>query len=323
MGCYNPITAWQPPNGGQIAFKPIYAKKIQVPCGQCIGCRIDRSRMWAVRCMHEQQWYEENGKDSVFVTLTYNDQNLPENGNLDYTDFQKFFKRLKKNCQKELIYETQEYDPITNEPVKVLINPEDQIRFYMCAEYGEKTQRPHFHALIFGWKPTDCYRWRRDQRGYYVYRSPTLESLWTLGNSELGDVTFESAAYVARYCMKKVTGQLADDYYKRVNLDTGEIYNLTPEFNRMSLKPGIGHRWFQKYQTDLYPHDYAVVSGRKTKIPRYYDKKFEELDPSTFQQLKELRIRKAAKNAENNTPERLAVRKKVKEAQLKKLKRNL
>jgi hypothetical protein len=319
MGCYNPLTAWQRSDGGPVAFKPIHPIQIQLPCGQCIGCRIDRSRMWAVRCMHEAQWYEEKGKENLYITLTYNNENLPENANLNYPDFQKFMKRLKKLHQKELIYVPDPQDP----ELEILVNPEDQIRFYMCGEYGEETQRPHYHALIFGWHPGDLYRWRKNRSGQWLYRSPTLENLWTLGNSEVGAVAFESAAYVARYCMKKVTGQLADDHYTRVNVTTGEIYKLTPEFNRMSLKPGIGQRWFDKYNEDLYPHDYAVVSGRKTKIPRFYDKKFEELEPEQFEAIKQARITKALERADDNTPERLAVREKVKEAQLKKLKRTL
>ena len=284
MACFKPLDAWQLEDG-RIVFveRGKIARSLVLACGQCIGCRLERSRQWAIRCMHEAQMHDVNS----FVTLTYDNSHFTPS--LRYSDFQLFMKRLRKEL--------------------------GSVRFYMCGEYGEKTFRPHYHALLFGVDfSLDRYLWRRSGSGFDLFRSPTLERLWTFGNSEIGEVTFESAAYVARYCMKKVTGPAAENHYKRVMESTGEIVDVVPEFTRMSLKPGIGRRWIEKFYTDVYPNDSVLVNGMKCKPPRYYDGVF-----SYFRQVDDVefdRFERSLLTREDNSPERLAEREQVARARL-------
>lgn len=253
--------------------------EILLPCGQCTGCRVDRAREWSVRCMHEAKMHDYNS----FLTLTYNDENLPVNGSLDYRHFQLFMKRL-----------------------RIKIGP---VRFFMCGEYGDQTQRPHYHALIFGYDFPDKKPWRKAANDHMLYRSQELESLWKYGNAEIGTVTLQSAGYCARYCIKKVYGDAAESHY-------GE---RLPEFGHMSLKPGIGATFFDKFQADIYPSDFCVADGRITSIPKYYDKLYK----GSLDEIKETRELKASKHIKNNSHERLAVREEVLNAKLKFLKREL
>jgi hypothetical protein len=297
MACYHPLYAYRDPETHQIRILDARFDRadanLTLPCGQCQGCRLERSRQWAVRVMHEASLYKQNS----FVTLTYNDEHLKPS--LDYSDYQKFMKRLRKAFSGQ------------------------EVRFYMCGEYGEQNRRPHFHACLFNVDFQDKTVWRKD-RGNYIYRSELLERLWPFGFSSIGELTFQSAAYVARYVMKKQTGFRSEEAYKYTDPETGEVLDLTPEFNKMSLKPGIGARWFEKYQSDVYPNDYLVVNGVKTRPPRYYDKLFhEQKNLLASSDLEVGRYERAQKYVDNNTDERLAVREQVLSAKIKKLKRSL
>ena len=293
MTCYNPLKGYYSRERTEkgkrkIVFNPKYGYldlKVDVPCGQCIGCRLEYSKQWAIRCVNEAQMHEEN----CFITLTYSDENLPKNNSLRKEDFQKFIKRLRKYIS----------------PLKV--------RYYACGEYGENLNRPHYHALLFGICFRDRVWWStRDEVRYY--RSETLESLWPFGFCMLGEVTFESAAYVARYCLKKVKGDNKDRHYGKKE----------PEFSLMSRRPGIGRTWLEKYKDDVYPHDYMVIrNGVKQKPPRYYD------EINTVDNNKEMcivrgdRIKKSRRNPEDKTPERLKTRELCKIVQSEQLKREL
>ena len=294
MPCYHPISAFKSEHGG-ITFREDRHSlaSLDLPCGQCIGCRLERSRQWAVRCMHEAQMHTDN----VFITLTYDNEHLPENSDLCYQDFQLFMKRLRKQKGK--------------------------VRFYMAGEYGEQFGRPHFHACLFGCK-FDNLESLGTKGKEEIFRSPELEALWPHGYSSIGNVTFESAAYVARYIMKKITGDQAKDHYKFINAQTGEVFKRTPEFNRMSLKPGIGASWYEKYQDDVYPHDEVIVRGRKQRPPRYYDKKLKETNPDLWEEIdfKRLKSREHIPISEKSI-ERMEVKKRVKQAQLKQLIRKI
>jgi hypothetical protein len=193
----------------------------------------------------------------------------------------------------------------------------------MAGEYGENFGRPHWHACIFGLDFDDKKLWKRTSANSLLYRSENLELLWPFGYSSIGEVTFESAAYVARYIMKKVTGKNAAEHYQEIDPDTGEITNRTPEFTKMSLKPGIGYEWYKQYTSDVYPHDYVVVRGKKVKPPKYYDKKYKIDNPYEFDELLYIREKSAKLNYADNTPERLLVKEQVTKAKLQKLKRNL
>ena len=193
----------------------------------------------------------------------------------------------------------------------------------MAGEYGENFGRPHFHACIFGYDFNDKKLWKRTPSGSIIYRSEHLETLWPFGYSSIGDVNFESAAYVARYIMKKITGKNAQDHYTEIDPNTGEITDRKPEFNKMSLKPGIGYQWLKRYKSDVYPHDYVVIRGKKVKPPKYYDKQYAKENPYEWDEVLYKREISAKLRYEDNTLERLAVKEKVTKAKLQKLKRNL
>jgi len=295
MACFHPLQAYQTSDGSIIFSerKGDVVRSLSLPCGQCWGCRLERSRQWAVRCMHEASLHDQN----CFITLTYDNDHCPSDRSLNYGDFQRFMKRFRKKFKGSTI------------------------RFYMAGEYGEKFERPHFHACIFGFNFPDLTLWKRTSSGALIYRSKSLEDLWPFGYSSVGDVTFESAAYVARYVMKKRTGKGVGDHYETTDMETGEIKDRVPEFNRMSLKPGIGADWFKRYHADIYPHDYVVVNGRETRPPKFYDKKFAEQFPEEFEQLQFQRFVDAVDRFEDNTDERLAVKEQVTIARTRQLSR--
>lgn len=296
MPCYKPLKAWRQVYGG-IEFwqAPNSYSVIKLPCGQCIGCRLERSRQWAMRCVHEAQLKPAN----CFITLTYNDQHLPKFGNLKVEHFQKFIKRFRK-----------------------LIQPH-KIRYYHCGEYGDKSQRPHYHALIFGYDFPDKLLFK-DTRGVRIYTSPTLEKLWPFGFSTVGAITFESAAYTARYVMKKINGPLAPNHYAVTDKTTGEILNQNkPEYNTMSRRPGIAHDWYRKYKDDAYPSDFITIKGKKMQPPKYYDKLYEHDSPELMEKIKQCRELNAKDRRKDNTPERLKTKEICKKAQIKQLQRKL
>lgn len=231
-----------------------------------------------MRCMHEAACWRHN----CFVTLTYSDDCLPVRGNLEYPAFQKFMKRLRKRAG-------------------------SPVRFYMCGEYGSESWRPHYHACLFNVDFADKRYWRVAESGEKCYRSATLEELWPFGNSEIGSVSFESAAYVARYCVQKVTGHNAEAHYRRFDA-FGREYHLVPEFNHMSLKPGIGATWFERFEKDVYPHDYVVVRGKEVKPPKFYDRLYKAKSPEEFEAMQFRRELDGRSRYADNTPDRLAVK---------------
>lgn len=300
MACYHPLQGYYSPEittsgKSRIVFdknKGYADRPVNVPCGQCIGCRLERSRQWAIRCVHESQLHDEN----CFITLTYDDENLPRDGSLHHRDWVLFFKRLRKK-----------YGP--------------GIRYYMCGEYGETTARPHYHGCLFGLDFDDKLLFK-ETGDVKTYVSPTLTKLWGMGHATLGDVTFNSAAYVARYIMKKVTGQKAAEHYQTIT-EHGEVFDRKPEYTQMSRRPGIAAGWLDKFQTDAYPSDFIVLNGTKMKPPKFYDRKYEVENPATLEKIKGRRARRGRKQAPDNTPDRLAVKEKCANARLNQYKRDL
>ena len=299
MPCFSPIRGWQHWQSNVHGTHPLTfdrrksnGNRMSVPCGQCIGCRIDRSREWAIRIKHEASFHQENS----FITLTYAPEHLPYDGSLRPGDFQRFMKRLRK-----------ELDP-------------KKIRFFHCGEYGDRLSRPHYHAVIFGHAFDDRHPVGTGPSGT-VYSSPQLARVWGKGFVTVGDVTFESAAYVARYVTKKVNGKQKDQHYEVVNTQTGEIHPVHPEYATMSRRPGIAKEWFEQYASDVYPHDFVVHKGRKVRTPRYYDRLLAQADPDLFGEVKRSRPEKAKRHKEDLTDERLAERKEVFERKIQTLKR--
>lgn len=289
-------------------------RPLVLPCGQCVGCRLERSRQWAVRIMHEAQMHAS----SYFVTLTYAPENLPVQGQLVYSHFQKFMRRLRK-WQPDKKYEEwyeEVTDEVTGDVVRVkrrrLLNP---IRFFMCGEYGEQFSRPHFHACLFGLRFDDL-KLFSTAGGNRLYTSDTLSSLWTDGFASVAELSFDSAAYVARYCVKKVNGKLADDHYRKTDLITGEIYEMEPEFSHMSLKPGIGAKWFEKYWKEVAVKDSVRVNGANAKPPRFYDKRLLVIDPDKYDEIAYERYLTSVEFQDHTSPDRLRVREEIARARL-------
>ncbi len=285
MPCYHPLKGFRSPTGGIVFSR---SKSIglgmKVPCGRCIGCKLERSRQWAVRCMHEASLH----RDNCFLQLTYDDVHVPRFGSLLMDDWQKFFKRLRKQVGK--------------------------VRFFGCGEYGDDFGRPHYHACLFGMDFADKVFWRKSETGHDLCRSEVLESVWTYGHSEIGSLTFESAAYVARYCTKKITGPKAREHYACVDPETGEMGSRLPEFATMSRRPGIGTGWFKKFSDEVYPSDEVIVNGRSAKPPRFYDRLLEAASPEVAHAVQGKRRR--LRNREDETVDRLRVREVCAEAKL-------
>lgn len=294
MKCYRPIEAFRTPSG--VVFQELgrhdILGRIDLPCGQCIGCRERRASDWALRVMHEASLYEDN----CAVTLTYDDEHLPPHASLRHSDYKKFMRRV--------------------------IHAHGPVRFFMCGEYGEEKGRPHYHACLFG-------RGFRDGRvhagksesGSPFYTHQGLSDLWPLGRATVQDLVRETAGYCARYIMKKQLGETAKTAYQKLDIETGELIQLKPPYAAMSLKPGIGARWFEKYGRDVYPHDFVITGGTKKRPPKYYDKLYKRKDAEKHEALNERRVLKARVHHADNTDERLKVQEEVHTARVRTLTR--
>lgn len=304
MPCYYPITAYRSrmgrsPNGGwPIVFnrKEGYDDlKVIIPCGQCIGCRLEKSRQWAIRCVNESQMHEEN----CFITLTYRDEDIPENLSLVKKDLQEFYKRMRKTIK---------------------------FRYFSSGEYGDLYGRPHYHSCIFGYRPDIgemdtqmhplgrceiCKDIKTKSKEIPLYHSKWIDEKWKKGHVIIGEVTFESAAYVARYVMKKMSGEKSKNHYG------GRI----PEFALMSRKPGIGATWYDKYKTDLYPRDKQIIRGGiQCKPAMYYDRKYDLENPRKMRILHYRREKNAKMMDEiERSWERLKTKETVKKIKIERL----
>lgn len=290
-----PLTAYRGKGGG-VAFSKSegYADlPLSLPCGQCVGCRLAKAREWAVRCAHEAQMHDE----SCFLTLTYSPEHLPEDGSLQMSDWQKFAKRVR--------------------------NEKGPFRFLMCGEYGDKNQRPHYHVCMFGHDFREDRRLVQERGASRLYASPLLERLWGLGYATVGLLTYQSAKYVARYCMKKVNGESAEKRYGRIDVETGECFEVRPEFLNMSRRPGLGSSWYDKFKGDVYPEDVLVHGGQKMRPPKFYDKLLEKDAPDDLVELKLKRSRYAQTRVTKYTPDRLYAKSHILLAGEKNLERKL
>lgn len=281
----------------------------EIPCGHCIGCRLDYSRQWADRCLLEMK----NHKSSYFVTLTYDDFHVPINEYVDEDtgvigtvatlikrDFQLFMKRLRKNYK---------YD-----------NP---LRFFACGEYGSTTYRPHYHAIIFGLQLDDLTLYKQGE-GIVYYNSAFLDKCWQhKGFVVVAKACWETCAYTARYIMKKQKGEGAEIYEK---------YNFQPEFVLMSRRPGIGRDYFDNNVERFFDTDCIYVGtpdGSKAIYPpRYFKKMLDSIDHERYIKAKDLRTlaKENAKIAKlkrtsNSYLEMLAVEERNKQAKIQALKR--
>ena len=324
MTCYHPIKAYRAINKKTDNGKSVICfnhsdvsdcpfETLLLPCSNCSGCRMDRSKSWAIRCIHESSLFENN----CFITLTFNEDTVNSRGTLVKSDFQNFMKRLRKRFVG--------LEPVSKGTGYVLTSDQLDstehhypIRYFHCGEYGSKHSRPHHHACIFNFDFPDKVLLESRGTNHY-YRSAELEKLWPFGYSMIGHVTVDSAAYVARYILKKMNGKLADDYYKRYDLLTGEEYQLQPEYTTMSRRPGIAAAWFKQNPSSVYPKDYVTSGGKSFKSPRFYDNMYELSHPEEFLKVKNKRKLDSMLNSDDNTPARLRVREKVLQSKLTRL----
>lgn len=204
---------------------------ISVPCGQCLACRLNYGRDWAVRITAEAKLHEAN----IFLTLTYDDEHLPENNSLVKKHVSDFMKRLRKHV--------------------------GQVRFFASGEYGDIFGRPHYHLIVFGLpinSPVFIDRvWDNKAKGYYCRCK-----CWPFGHCYVGNVTVDSARYVARYTVKKVKGKGSKEYY--------ESLGLVPEFALMSRRPGIGAAYADKYADELSHFGTVMQNGKPCPLPRFF-----------------------------------------------------
>lgn len=289
MACFSPVDAWRT-TAGEIVFRETgYAvSKLELPCGRCVGCLMERARSWSVRIVHEASLHADN----CFVTLTFRDAKV----SLDYRDFQLFLKRLRKAAG---FFDVTLWQWLP--------------RFFVCGEYGSLRGRPHYHAILFGLNFPDRVFDRLSPAGERLYRSAQLEELWPDGFSSIGDVTEKSAAYVARYVTKKLDGPGRDDL---VDLGTGELSRRVPEFVRMSRRPGVGALWIQRFSSDVLSQDCVRVGSDARRPPKYYSAYLRENFPVRFAEIEVARRRKALAGRADGTPERLRVREVVAKARL-------
>lgn len=322
MTCFHPLKAFRSAtvnDSGKrsLVFNSsdalIEGSAIKLPCGQCQGCRSDRAHEWAVRCGHEAKFHDR----SCFLTLTYDDQSVPDDFSVKKEHLQAFIKRLRKRAGRL---------------------DGSRIRYFACGEYGDSTARPHYHLLAYGFDFPDKKHWST-REGYRTFKSEMLSELWPQGSHEIGSVTHQSAGYVARYVHKKINGARADDHYSRVSPITGQVHRRNPEFALMSLRPGIGGAWFDNFKADAFPSDFVVVDGRKVRPPSFYLNRLAKDEPAALAQpgrllsspksvserIKRARKRRAAAPEArwNATPERLKVREEVAVARMSRLKRSV
>lgn len=260
MPCVKPLKAYRAAHGGPVYFKnPGGTHRgvtlLELPCGQCILCRLEHARQWAVRITHEATLHEENS----FVTLTYDDNHLPPYNSLQYSDLQSFWKKLRREV--------------------------GHLRYYAVGEYGDETLRPHYHACIFGHAFTEKRTILR-QTPTLLWTNPTLQKAWGMGHVSVGALNFVTAQYTAAYVTKKLNNKRQ---YVRTDEETGELIPLQQPKAFMSLKPAIGRTWLEDYGKQTYDHDHVVIQGRAQKPPKYYDRWLEAKNPEKLQQIKERR----------------------------------
>lgn len=286
--CTRELTAFVNPDGGRPIFGWTGVKlglpEIKLPCGKCPECCKDYYTMWATRGSRELA----NWETSLFITLTYDEENLPENRSLNKKHVQDFIKRVKKRFKSSI---------------------ENPIRQIYCGEYGTQTLRPHYHVILFNLDFVDKTKHRKSDQGHQIFISKELTQLWNKGHAEFGFAEPSSIAYLFKYILKKKTRK---EKRKPLTLDLPDgSYDVEHEFIEASRNPGIGasmrgHQSLKK--------GYITVNGVKKKIPKYYLEHLKVSDPDTYEKIKNDRFDHASKK----TPES-PLRKAQKEEAQKKL----
>jgi len=297
MACYYPIDAWRgkTPNAKgkyPVVFKRSEAQQddpLKLPCNKCIGCRLQHAQAWGIRCHHEMQQYDDN----CFITLTYDQENLPNDESIHKRHLQTFFKRLRK-----------------------ALSPK-KIRYFACGEYGtdqdpntaDQLGRPHYHAIIFNHDFEDKIL-HKTVRDNPLYTSEQLSTLWGKGISTVQDANFKTAQYTAGYVIKKLGGEFSEKHYQKVNKQTGEITNVHPEFMLCSTRPGIGYNWAKQYLSDL-DKGFITFQGKKIPYPKYYDTVYKNLNPEKHMFLCDNKKNRVDQLDPDYTLDRLRVKEKI------------
>lgn len=292
-----------------------------IPCGNCIGCRLEYSREWANRGYLETKSWKQNW----FVTITYDDENMTTleetkdqneitywnngtwNGTLVPKELTQFIKNVRQIMKRK-------YN-------------EDNIRFMACGEYGEEGQRPHYHIIFFNLNlPTDTFFEPKIINKETYFRNKIIEQAWTKGISNISEATWNNIAYTARYITKKVNGKTSSEHYA----SKGQ----TKEFLRVSRAPGIGRYYYDEKKEEIYKNDEIIIVNKEgaisTKPPKYFDKLYEKDNPEHWKEIKAKRIRMAKMNAklEDQTHSltrlnHLAIKERTKASKVQTLKRSM
>lgn len=222
--------------GFDVNSKPTMSKKqalnsvegFKVPCRKCLPCRLNSAREKAIRCLHEAM-----DRPGIFLTLTYDDENLTS-PRLQYSDYQKFMKRLRFRV------------------------PDVKFSYMVTGEYGEKTKRPHWHAILYGLWPEDAKKEPGADDAHPTFTSKLISECWPQGRHNFGEITLDSASYVARYAAKKLV------HGKDQEHDFHPIH-------RTSCRPALGTRFIEKHWRQVFTHGFVrLPNGQQMKIPRYY-----------------------------------------------------
>lgn len=321
MACNKPQEGYKSANGGWTRNPNQGYEPMTVPCGVCMGCRITNARMWTIRQVHEAQMHKWN----CFVTLTYAAEHLPPHGSLDTKHMELFIRKLRKYANKGAkspvkirYFQASEYGEVCANCL--LSRPHKDGSGCKCAYFEVSLGRPHHHIMLFNWDfpdkkivrgkrvvevpfggmPGPGYVRPEKTKVHRLYTSELCNEIWGRGECRIGSVEYGSAQYLAKYVTKKITGKEKANHYRRTDRSTGETWPVTPEFIRMSNRPGIGADWFRKYTFDCFPSDEVVIHGtkgsRRFSMPRYYDKllaRWHGDDQVEF--YKKLRIKKSEK----------------------------
>lgn len=314
LSCFRPIAAWRASGGAPVLTRRLgdVDRPVSLPCGKCAGCYLDWRRDWSIRISHAVRECDE---PSSFLTMTYEDKRLPEDGSLKKEHTQTFWKRLRYHYGK--------------------------LSYFCAGEYGPTTKRPHYHAIVIGQAFEDDRRlWKYTERGDPLWRSEKLEKVWNHGAVYIGRSDPASIAYVAGYVQKKAERavhreerqeewreaiqRLTEEVYVppekmifRLDARTGEIDARTPEFFTMSRNPAIGKEYYERHREEIYRRDEVVFDGKAMKPPRYYDQLLKEKFPEKHREVMTRRRRRATtpeRVKERSDPARRAIREEVAEA---------
>jgi len=241
VGCVQPMRAWRRRLGDGVTFTRAEGwadRPIEIKCGRCLGCKRQKAQAWAIRITHEAQMHSSN----CFLTLTYDDENMPENRSLNVRDWQLFAKRLRKKA--------------------------GPFRHLYSGEYGSRWGRPHYHACIFGLDMRRGAAPFPNLAKHPLWRSPVLDDIWGKGHVAIGELEYASAQYTAKYIVKSEGKEKDKEFY-------GE---RKPEFISMSRRPGIGASWIEKYKTDAFGDGVLVHDGIRHAVPKFYEKVLDEME---------------------------------------------